>query len=91
MSAADYNAMSNQAYREMQDATGEGNQPALEIISEWYEEHEKEKRGEPRSSRSVVACMKAARQNFTTLVSSIIWWLRNSLKCATAGSVLQEL
>ena len=91
MSAADYNAKSNQAYREMQDTAGEGNQPALEIISQWYEEYEKEKRGEPRSSRSIVARMKAARQNFTTLVSLIVWCFWHLLKCPTAGGVLQKL
>ena len=69
MSPADYSAMSNQAYKEMRDATGDGNSPALQIISSWCEEQEREKRGEPRSSRSIVARMKAAQQNFTTLVS----------------------
>ena len=78
MTREEYQDEMNKAYKDLKAAgkTSEGPQeegyvPALQLCFDWYERQERQAKGEYRSTRSISARMKAARDELTTIVRTL--------------------
>lgn len=75
MTSAEYNEEMEKAYKDLKAAAKtsdeEGYPPALQLCFDWYERQEREAKGGYRSTRSISARMKAARDELTTIVSRL--------------------